>query len=101
MSWLLVKDLETEMKWHVETSKRCSYLSISLVSGFLHRNPIVKFFVSNLCCRYEIKIYLRHMFAHLLFYLAHGQKSVPFNLGQIVVFDKRVRGCLNQDVHMI
>ena len=77
MSWLLVKDLETEMKWHVETSKRCSYLSISLVSGFLHRNPIVKFFVSNLCCRYEIKSYLRHIFAHLLFYLAHGQKASP------------------------
>ena len=76
-SWLLVKDLETEMKWDVETSKRCSYLSISLVSGFLHRNPIVKFFVSDLCCRYEIKSYLRHIFALLLFYLVNGQKAGP------------------------
>ena len=51
MACLLVKDFETEMKWHVETSKRCSYLTI--------------------------------------------------NLGQTVGFDKGVRGCLNQEVHMI
>ena len=77
MSWLLVKDFETEMKWHVETSKRCSYLAISLGYGFLRRNPIVKFFVSHLCCRYEIKSYLRHIFAHLLSYFAHEQKMSP------------------------
>ena len=65
MARLLVKDFETEMKWHVDTSKRCSYLSISLVTGFLRRNPIVKFFVSSLCCLYQRESYLGHIFAGL------------------------------------
>jgi hypothetical protein len=33
--------------------------------------------------------------------LLAGKQPIPINLRQVVVFDKRVRGWSNQEVHMI
>ena len=76
------KNLETEVSWEIESSDRGIYLRIKLVPRFLHRNPIIKFFVFSLYIRPQLKNYLRHIFAGLNFFLANGRKVVPNQFGK-------------------
>ena len=75
------KNLETEVSWEIDRSERGSFLMIKLVPRFLHRNPILKFFVFNLYIRPQLKRYLRHIFAGLHFFLENRQKVSPNQFG--------------------